>query len=146
MSWALKPKLPDGVTFNGQLLYNSTHLEIEDTFSNYVQGVFNRKNSQYVIKYTGFQSKVYKKDDPVRQIINITLVGNLPRWLFNALRTMAEAINGAGMILQFKDNWITGTEASPVTYTCRWANASDFVENNTLLMGGTMQLIAFNIS
>jgi hypothetical protein len=146
MAWALKPKLPDGAVFGNEIVYQSTVVEISDTFKLYVISIQQATNNQFVNKATGFETDRYKKNDADKISIDITLAGNIPHWLEDALKVLAQSMNGAGMILQFLDDWVNGTVLQPVTYDCRWVNAGDFVNSSTLLSGATMQLLAFNVS
>ena len=146
MAWALKPKLPDGAVFGNEIVYQSTVVEIPDTFKLYVSSIQQSTNNQFVNKATGFETNRYKTNDADKISIDITLAGNIPHWLEDALKVLAQSMNGAGMILQFLDDWVNGTTLQPVTYDCRWINAGDFVNNSTLLSGATMQLLAFNVS
>lgn len=142
MTWALKPKLPTGATFNGELPWNSTEIEIPATFKNYVESCDYAIMSQYINKYTGFETKKYNKDDSSERMFRIMLVGDLPRWMRDLLHALAIAMNGSGMILQFDDTWITTTGST--IYDCRWVNAGDFVDNSELLNGASMNLISYN--
>jgi hypothetical protein len=146
MTWALKPVIPDSIVFGGEMVYPSTNIEIPDTFRNYVEHARFEVKPQFINKMTGFETKKYKTGFVSEAKFSIMLVGNLPRWLQQSLHRLAISMNGAGMVLQFKDNWISGTDASPVTYECRWNIAGDFVDNSELLCGGSMELHAFGIT
>jgi len=146
MSWALKPKLPDGASFSGQIVYPTTDIEFPDTFKNLVEGVRFGIVDQYLIKETGFEKTKYRRHDESQKEMQIMLVGNMPRWASELLTRIATAINGPGMILQFYDDWVTGSSASPITYECRWINAGDFVENSHILTGGSLDLIIYSSS
>ena len=145
MAWALLPRTPTGATYDGNLVWNSTNIEIPDTFRQYVESINHSIKPMYINKYTGFETKKYYIRDSSEHRFMIMLVGNLPRWLQEALKRLAIAMNGAGMILQFLDNWVTGTDASSTTYNCRWVNAIDFVDNSELLCGGSMELVSFTL-
>lgn len=142
MTWALKPKIPTDATFGGEMVWNSTEMEIPATFKSYIESVSHSIKPMYINKATGFETKKYSKNDSSVHTWRIMLVGNLPRWMCEALHRLAIAMNGAGMILQFDDTWIT-TEGSTI-YDCRWINAGDFVENSTLLCGASMNLISYD--
>ncbi len=145
MAWALKPKFPTGTTFDGEMVWTSTDIEIPlEDFKNYVENIRHKINSQFENKYTGFETNKYKVQNSDEKLFRIMLVGNLPRWLQDALHRLAIAMNGAGIILQWKDDFFTGTTSSPVTYEARWLNAGDFVDNNELLCGGSMELLAYD--
>ena len=143
MGWAFKPKLPDGATFNGEIVWPSTGMEIPDTFRLYVENVTYSIRNQFDVKYTGFETKKYKIQNTNERLYRFMLVGDLPRWMQDALLRLAVAMNGAGMILQFKDNWISGTDESFTTYDGRWLNAGDFVDNSELLCGGSIEYLAY---
>ncbi len=144
MTWSLKPKIPDGFSFDGELVYSSTSIEISPLLKGYIQSINLAGMDQFDLKYTGFESKKYKVANSNEKSIRIMLVGNLPRWVCDSLESLAKAVNGAGMIIQFYDDFFTGTEASPITYECRWLNAGDFVDNSELLCGGSIELFAFD--
>jgi hypothetical protein len=141
--WTLKPKLTDGASFNGELVWPSTNLEIKYGFKLYVENVKVTFKNKFDLKYTGFESKKYKIQNGNEKLFDIMLVGDLPRWLQDALLRLAIAMNGSGMILQFYDDWVTGTELVPITYEGRWLNAADFVDNNELLCGGSIRYLAY---
>jgi len=142
MSWTLKPKTPTGDTFSGQMVWNSTVIEIPTTFKEYVESVEHTIKSQYINKYTGFETKKYSIRDSSEHHFSIMLVGDLPRWVRDLLHVLAISMNGAGMILQFDDTWITSTTST--VYDCRWINAGDFVDNSELLNGASMELISYD--
>lgn len=145
MSWSLKPYIPDGYLFEGQMVWPSTDIEIPD-IKKFVESVSIRKRSKYVNKYTGFETKKYQIEGDTDIIsFNINLIGILPKYLADLFLRLANATNGAGMIIMFYDDWITGTEVSPVTYYCRWTNAGDFVDSSALLSGGNLQLISYGL-
>jgi len=141
MAYTFKPIIPDGYTFDGELVFNSTEIEIPITFRNYVENLSITIEEQYINKYTGFETKKYSKNDNDKKQIQIMLVGNLPHWLCDLLKTLAIAMNGTGMILEFKDSWVSGTDDNIITYNCRWTNAGDFVDNSELLCGASMDLV-----
>jgi hypothetical protein len=144
MTWAFKTVLPTGSTFDGEMVFDSTDLEVDNDIKRFMESI-DYVIDQYEIKHTGFEKKKYKKTDASNAIISITLVGDLPFYWHQILLRLAIAINGSGATLQFKDAWVSGTLASPVTYTCRWINAGDFVETSELLNGGTMELEAYTM-
>ena len=142
MAWTLKAKTPTGDTFNGQMVWNSTEIEVPTTFKEYVESVDHGIKSQYINKYTGFETKKYSIRDSSAHHFRIMLVGDLPRWMRDLLHVLAIAMNGAGMILQFDDTWITTTGST--IYDCRWINAGDFVDNSELLNGASMDLVSYD--
>jgi len=143
MSYTLKPIIPDGYTFDGELVFNSTEIEIPSTFKNYVENLTLSIEGQYSNKYTGFETKKYSLNENDTKFLSITLVNDLPRWLCDLLQNLAIAMNGEGMILEFVDDWITGTIAVPQAYNCRWVNAGDFTDNSELLCGASIDLIVY---
>lgn len=147
MSWALKPRIPPGGSFNGQIVYPSIDLEFPlDAFINIVESISFSISDQYINKLTGFETKKYKVHDNTEKNISIMLVGDLEFWQMELLLNIATAMNSSGMILQWSDNFFTGTTSVPVLYSGRWINAGDFVENSALLCGGTIELVAYNIN
>lgn len=143
MANAFTPVISD--TFDGQMVFNMTSYVVSDTFSKYVQSMEIVHRSKFVNKMTGFETTKYivhkTSGNDILVDIGITLVGDLPRWLMQQLIQLGKGILGAGMDLTFRDDWVTDYE-----YSCRWVNALDFVENSTLLMGGTMHLEAWDWS
>jgi len=146
MTWALKPKLPGGSSFSGQMVYNTVDIEVEDTFKDSVEWVAFKILGQYDYLLNGFESIIYKKDVYTQKKISIMLVGSLNHNVKNQLHRLAIGLNGSGMILQWKDDIVSGTVASPVTYECRWLNAGKFVDNSEILCGGRIDLISFSES
>ncbi len=146
MAWALKPAIPDSITFGGELVYPATDIEVPDDFREYVENACFEIKPQFINKMTGFETKKYKTDTPSEVKMSIMMVGNLPRWLQQNLQRLAIAVNGAGLEIQFLDNWISGTDSSSITYNCRWENAGDFVDNSELLCGGSLLLHAFGVT
>jgi hypothetical protein len=144
MSWSFKTKMTTGYTFAGELPYPSTAIEVPITFKDIVERVTFEYKNQYEHKYTGFETIKHKVNYYNEKAFSIMLVGNLTRGWQDLLVRLATAMNGSGCILQFYDDWITGTTSVPVTYECRWVNAGDFVDNNELLCGGSMELICFD--
>jgi len=144
MAWMLKPKVPTDDAFAaGKLVWTSTDIEVSTDLKLYVEEVITEIDNKIELKNTGFQKKKYRKEDTSNTRISIMLVGNLPFWLEEILKRLAVAMNGSGMILQFKDTFANGTNDDPITYDTRWINAGDFVENSELLNGGSMELEAF---
>lgn len=144
MSWTFKPMVPVGYSFSGDMVYNSTEIEIPDSIIKNIDSVNHEIRSMYSVKLTGFETVLYQITDSSEHLFSIMFVGNLSRWIGDLLTRLAVAMNGAGMVLQFKDTWITGTDASPVTYYCRWINAGDFVDSNILYGGASMNLHTFS--
>jgi len=146
MSWTFKTKMLSGYAFNGELPYQSINMEIPTTFKNVVESVRFEYINQFDQKYTGFETIKHKINYYNNKNISIMLIGSLTRGWQDVLIRLATAMNGAGCVLQFSDDWVTGTESVPIVYDCRWVNAGDFVDNNELLCGGSMELVCFNTS
>lgn len=144
MSYVLRPALYDGATFSGQLVYPTTVYEVDERLLKYIESISYSINDQYVVKNTGFEKKKYKQNGGSIKEISIILVGNLPFWMHEILIQLAISVNGAGMLIEFKDTIIAGTPDNPVVHDCRWVNAGDFVGNNELLNGGTIQLVVYS--
>lgn len=145
MAWMLRPKLPSTATFSGQIVYNSTGFEVDTSLRKYIDSAGFEIISPYVIKNTGFNKKKYMTSDMSTINYSIMLVGNLPFWMHQTLIRLAIAMNGSGMIMEFRDSFLSGTLDSPVTYNCRWTNAGDFVASSELLHGGSIELIAYTL-
>lgn len=141
-TWAFKPVLPSASVFSGQIVYQSTNINFPNTMKKYVDSVRIFRNSNYANKYTGFETKKYKinanSGNDYDIDINIVMVGNLPFNLFQILRNIAVSINGAGMEVQFYDDWITDKQ-----YRGHWVNAGDFVDNNYIHYGASIQLACY---
>ena len=140
MTWAIKPVLPGGTTFAGQIMFNITNYEISNDFKNHVESVSFRIPGQYEHVMTGFESYVYKKSTVSERIARIMMIGSLSHSMKNQLHRLAIGINGSGCVLQWKDDFIFGSVASPTTHECRWLNAGKFVDNSELLCGGRIDL------
>ncbi len=144
MPYVLRPALYDGAVFSGQLVYPTTVYEVDERLLKYIESIGYSINDQYVVKNTGFEKKIYKQNAGTIKEISITLVGNLPFWMHEILIQLAVSVNGSGMMIEFNDTIITGTTSAPTVHDCRWVNAGDFVNNNELLNGGTIQLISYS--
>jgi len=137
MANAFTPNIPEA--FDGEMVFNMESYVVADTFSKYVESMSIVHRPKFVVKRTGFEGYkhlIHKHSgNDVLVDIMIVLNGGMPRWLMQQLTQLAKGVLGAGMELAFRDDWW-----SSYTYTCRWVNASDFVENSTLSNGGTMEL------
>jgi hypothetical protein len=145
MGYLLKPLVPTGYTFGGQMVYPATVIEIPDTAKLYVDSVQVDYDKQYEIYSTGWEHKKYKIANGGNISFNIMFVGNSPKWLVDQLFALAIAVNGAGMPLLFYDDFVMGASGSPLVYECRWINAGDFVETSEIIAGANMQLIAYDL-
>lgn len=128
-----------GAYSTSPMLYNNYNFTVSDNFKYYVESLEIVYDSIFDKKLTGFNDVKYTLN-PVDATyrsgqIAITLVGDLPSWLMSQLIQLAKACLGAGMILLFSDVFATND-----SYNCHWENAGDFVENNELLCGGTINL------
>ena len=143
-AWAIRPVLPSGASFTGQIVHNMTNVTIPNTLKRYVDSVTISESDAYLNKYTGFETKKYRIGNAtgatVDASLSIMLVGDLPRWLMGLFESLARGCNGAGMELEFYDDWISSTQ-----YTGRWVNAADFVDNSELLCGGSIDLAVFDM-
>jgi len=142
MAWMIRPVLPAGTSFNGQMVYNMTNFELDDTFAKRVDSMSISKPGKYVNKYTGFETTKYRilntTGNDITSYISIMLVGNLDRWWCQALHRLAIGINGAGMEINFRDTWATAKQ-----YRGKWVNAGDFVDSSELLCGASMEIEAY---
>ena len=143
-TWALRPILPRSTTFNGQIVFPMTGLYVPNSLKRYVESVDLTMGSGLLNKYTGFETAKYRSDSDNQlytiATLAIMLVGDLPRWLQRLMLNLAKGCNGAGMELEFYDDWATMKQ-----YTGRWTNAGDFVDSSELLCGGSIQFSAFSI-
>lgn len=128
-----------GLYTNGRLINNITNYTIGDNFKYYVESMEIVYDSIHDRKLTGFSDTIYLQNAVDAQFcsgsIAITLVGDLPHWLMQQLVQLAKSILGGGMDLYFQDTFCTYD-----SYFCKWENAGDFVENNSVIAGGTMAL------
>lgn len=145
MAWMMRPKLPASASFDGQMVYNSTDYEIDTTLRKYIESVDYEVFPQYIIKNTGFEKKKYKTSEPTTIKMSIMLVGNMPFYMQQILIKLAIAINSSGMIIEYRDSFVSGTPDVPVSYDCRWINAGDFVDTSELLFGGSIELVAYTL-
>ena len=138
MSWIIKTALPGGSTFKGQIVYDTTTIEVPDSLIRYIESVSIREANKYITKLTGGEAtkhKVAYVGTDMDTEISIVLIGKLPRYYFSLFYMLANAINQGGMPLYFKD-----TFASDYQYTCRWVNAVSFAESDVLFGGCTLEL------
>ena len=143
-SWAFKTTVPSGISFDGQIVYDSTLLQIPNTLKKYVQSIDVYHTSYNLVKHTGFEAKIYRKKNTsgtdLEAELSIMLVGDLPRWLQAMFVSLARACVGAGITVDFYDDWATDKQ-----YTGYWVNASDFVDNSELLCGGSIDMQCIEI-
>lgn len=143
-TWAFRPVLPAGSSFNGQTVYNMTNVEVPNTLKRYVESLEIVYADIYINKMTGFESKKYRIKNTtgtsIQASLRLTLIGSLPRWLQQLFVTIAKGCNGGGMQVDLYDDWTSDKQ-----YTCRWVNAGDFIDNSELLCSGSLDLEAFVI-
>ena len=142
-SWAMRPVLPSGSTFDGQLVYNMTNVEIPDSLVRFIENIDYTWPNRNIDKYTGFEKKKYRLEantgTDFEVFVSIMLVGDLPRWLQQLFMAVAKGCNG-GMQMDFYDSWATYNQ-----YTGHWTNAADFVDNSELLCGGSIDMAVFKV-
>lgn len=142
MAWIMKSILPGGSSFDGQISYASTTIVVPDDLIRYIESIDILEIPKYINKYTGSETKKYRianaSGNDIDTEINIALVSNLPRYLFNILFSIANAINQGGMQLYFDD-----TIVSDYQYTCRWINTADFTESNVLVGNCSIDLLSW---
>lgn len=141
MANAITPIAP--ATFDGELIFNMSNYTVSDSFCYYIESMSITYRPLVLSKRTGFEKIKFVVNDTTGTDIfidiNIMLVGNLPRWLRQQLQQLAKGVNSAGMELHLRDNW-----CSNMTYSCKWVNAMDAVDNSTILNGGSMQFEAWD--
>lgn len=134
-TWIFRSHLPAGSSFSGQIVYGSTTIDVPTDLIRYIDTIDISSLPRYINKYTGVETTKYKilnttvgsPSDDIETEIRVVLVDKLPRYLFNMLYSFAIGVNGGGMQLYFYDDIV-----SDFQYTCRWINAADFMEQDTL--------------
>ena len=130
-------------SFSGELVYNQTALTIPRAYRKYIESVDLLHKRKHSLKQTGFETVKYKTNmvsgTDGLGTISIMFVGDLPRLVCQQLQNLAIAINSVGTQLIFNDDFY-----SFMQYTCRWTNAGDFVGNDEILYGASMQLEVIN--
>lgn len=143
-TWVFRAVLPAGATFSGQIVYDATNINVPTKCKRYIQRVSIERPASVEIKYTGFESKVYRvrndSENDVLALVSVDTAGDLPRDLYDNFRAMAVGCNGAGMEVQFYDDI-----ASTKQYRGRWINAGDLVESNVIHSGVSLQLACFEV-
>lgn len=144
MAWIIQATLPSGSSFGGQIVYDATTIEVPDDLIRYIESIDIAENPKYINKYTGSETKKYRiansSGDDMDTEISISLVSKLPRYLFNILFSLANAINQGGMQLYFNDTIVSADEYQ---YTCRWINVADFTESNVLVGNCSIDLLSW---
>jgi hypothetical protein len=143
-SWALRAVLPTGSVFKGQLSYPMTAIEVPTALKYEIESVGIDYANLYENKNTGFEPKKYRVNSitgtAILATVQIMLVGDLTRVMQAILETLAKGCNGAGLYMDFYDDWISDKQ-----YTGRWVNAGDFVDSSELLCGGSIEMSCFKI-
>jgi hypothetical protein len=144
-AWAIRPVLPSGVAFNGEIVYNSTLLDVPNTLKKHIESIEIRYSEYNLVKNTGFEHKKYRVKNTgstsAEAEMSIMLVGNLDRWVQSIFITIARACHGSGMLIEFFDDIATDKQ-----YIGRWVNAGDFVDNSELICGGSIDLVITKIT
>ena len=136
--------LPSGTSFNGQNTFTATNIEwpTAQTPEKYIESFSTLRAQKNIVKYTGFQSKIYRLQENSGNDheldLSIMFVGSLPRWAVRILKNIAIGCLGGGAEIQFYDDFATDTQ-----YRGRWINAADFVDSNEILSGASMNLAVF---
>jgi len=130
-SYVMRAVLPSGTSFDGQIVFDTTTFNIPTECRSQFASVTYSFVPAYVIKNTGFEPIKHRvantSTTSVEVDVSIQLVGNAERRYVDLLREFAVAIMGAGMYIEFYDDWATDK-----VYTGRWINAAKFVENSEI--------------
>jgi hypothetical protein len=130
-TWLLRAVVPDGYTFNGEMVQPITNYEIPYEFKRQIDSVNFEETPRFDLKINGFeyvQHQINSKETAtIICKVTIQSVGTLPMWLCDRLKRFAYGANGAGIFVEFYDDWITN-----FIYTGRWINAGAITENSTI--------------
>ena len=130
-TWLLRAVAPDDYTFNGEMVYPVTNYEIPYEFKRQIDSVNIEEEPRFNLKINGFeyvQHQINSKETAtIIAKIGIQTVGTLPMWLCDRLKRFAYGANGAGIFVEFYDDWITN-----FIYTGRWVNAGEVTENSMI--------------
>jgi hypothetical protein len=131
-----------GESFNGQIAYPDTTIDIPCDVKRYVDSIDVSESPQYLNKLTGFETIKQKISNSsgslIETNIKIGLVAKLPDYYYRSFVLLANAINAGGLYLLFYDDICSDFE-----YTCRWLNTADFVESNVLYGSLSLDLVSF---
>jgi hypothetical protein len=136
-TWILRAVLPDGYTFNGEMVYPITDFEIPYSFKNQIDRVEFKEAPRFNLKINGFEYVQHQiesiETETIISKLSIQTIGSMPLWICDRLRIFSCGCNGSGMFLEFYDDWITN-----FIYTGRWINAGDIKENSDI--NGTVKI------
>jgi hypothetical protein len=128
-TWLLRAVAPDGYSFKGEMVYPVVNYEIPYDFKRFIDSVQFEETSRFNLKLDGFsyvQHQIESKEQSTLLCkVRIQTVGLLPVWLCDRLKNFATGANGAGIFVEFYDDWITW-----YTYTGRWVNACAIAESS----------------
>lgn len=143
MAWLFKPGIPADVsiTYDGQLVYPSLDLEINDNCIQYISNITFVSTSQLEIKHTGFVPKAFLLSNVKVNTLQFSFTRS-PRWLVEQLHSLAKGLNSSGLWLRFNDTFFTGSSGTPVIYYCRWKNILDFIDESVLMSSCTLDFYA----
>lgn len=131
-------------SYAGDLIYNATQFAIAE-FKQYIESVDITYKSIYDRMTTGFDDTVYQLNSPTATNavaeVSIGLVGDLPFSVMQQFIQLAKTVMGGGMTLIFEDDF-----ATEKNYYGKWENAGDFVENNEVFGGGTLNLVVYKVT
>ena len=132
----------NGESFNGQIAYADTSIDIPTDVKRFVESIDISETPQYLNKYTGFETtkhRIYNSTgNELETKIKVGLVANLPDYYYRLFVSLANAINAGGLYILFHDDLCSGYE-----YICRWLNTSSFVESNVLYGSLSLDFISF---
>jgi hypothetical protein len=129
-------------SFDGEMIWDMTSITIPSSHKRYVDSIEIVHANKYINKLTGFETvkhMIHEADDEALINIAVNFVGDMPRWMFRRLFTLAHGVLSAGMEIYFRDDIV-----SDYKYTCRWENASNFSESSTLMGNASMSLRAWD--
>lgn len=142
-TYLIKPSIPAGTSFDGQIVFDLTNYEIPYSWWRYVDSVEIVHRPKWLNRYTGFETTKRRigttGSSGTMVDLSITWVGSLPRDVLQRLQRLAEGANGGGIDLLFYDDLVSG-----YTYTGKWDNAGDFVENNPIHGGASVRLACWS--
>lgn len=131
-------------SYNGDLMYTMpdfTALSLDSS----IESISLEYKSILDIQSTGFEDTVYLLDEPAAEktlaFISVTLVGDLKTSVIQQLTQLAKGTIGGAMSLIFEDDFATERN-----YYCKWVNVIDFVENNEVFGGGSIELNVYKIT
>jgi len=130
--------------YSGHLIYTMTDYRI-DNIEKYIETMRIEYLESQDILQTGFNDIRYllnsKTSVKIVASLSIDFVGDLPSSTMQYLTQLSKGCLAGGMTLLFIDNFATN-----YNYYGKWSNAGDFVENNELLCGASMNMIVHKIN